>query len=81
MSFNLKYYFKGFGLLFFVVILCIALSLQSVDAALRDFESERAKEILRYAKAADIKNFMNLNADPCDDFYEFHVVIFINSLR
>ena len=71
MSFNLKYNFKCSGLQLFVVIWFVALNLQCIDAALKDFESERAKEILKYAKAADIKNFMNLDVDPCDDFYEF----------
>ncbi|KAM7359479.1 uncharacterized protein ACRADG_012981 [Cochliomyia hominivorax] len=35
------------------------------------FTTEREREIVKYAKTADIKAYMNSNIDPCKDYYEY----------
>lgn len=71
MKLNLNNSSKGVNRLFLTVIACIALNVQTVAAATRDFDSEWAKEIIKIAKAADIKSWMDSSVDPCDDFYKY----------
>ncbi|XP_013104394.1 neprilysin-4-like [Stomoxys calcitrans] len=54
-----------------VLVWCIALVLGKTSNPFGEVSRGYLKNLVRLAKSAEIRNYMNESQDPCEDFYEF----------
>lgn len=63
---------KGFGILIFVGLVVASLVLLGLSFAFRMWlsSSQKTMEVCETEACLDIKNWMDLNANPCENFYQ-----------
>lgn len=70
MSLNLqRYYLSLVCVVYFLNLREVQGS--SLTSALDDGNAVYAEELIRYAKSAEIRNYLNESQDPCENFYNF----------